>query len=77
MNRKVKNKYFTFPKINLDLRKLILNLCAMAKKNEDIDLVRVSKKVVAKVRKLKDKTGVSIGKFFEIAAEEKLKRETK
>ena len=49
----------------------------MGKKVEDIDLVRVDKKIVAKVRKLKDKTGVPIGKFFELAAEEKLKREAK
>lgn len=49
----------------------------MKKKNEDIALVRISKKTVAKVKKQKDKTGVSIGKFFEIAAEEKLKSENK
>jgi hypothetical protein len=40
-------------------------------------MVRIDKKLVDKVGKLRDKTGVPIGKYFELAAEEKLKRETK
>jgi len=72
-----KSVFLNFQKINLDLQKFILYICFMPKKNEHIDLVRIDKKVVAKVRKLKEKTGVSIGKFFELAAEEKLKRESK
>lgn len=39
--------------------------------------VKISCTVVAKVKKLKEKTGVNIGKFFEIAALEKIKRDSK
>jgi hypothetical protein len=46
-------------------------------KRDTTTMVRIDKKIVAKVAKRKDKTGVSIGKFFEIAAEEKLKNEAK
>lgn len=48
-----------------------------ANKNAGVDLVRIDKKVVEKVRKHKKKTGIAIGRFFEIAAEEKLKSENK
>jgi hypothetical protein len=47
------------------------------KKIETTTMVRVDKKLVAKVNKHTDKTRQSIGGFFELAAEEKLKRETK
>lgn len=43
------------------------------KAQDAVDLVRISKKVVEMVRKHKEKTGVNIGKFFEMAAIEKLK----
>lgn len=43
----------------------------------DWESVKVSKIVVEKVRKNKEETYMPIGKFFELAAEEKLKRETK
>lgn len=49
----------------------------MKLKNEPTRVVRISEKVVAKVEKKKDRTGVPIGKFFELAAEEKLKRDIK
>lgn len=44
---------------------------------ETTSLVRIDKKVVAKVERVKKLTGVPIGKFFELAAQEKLKRESK
>lgn len=34
--------------------------------------IRVNKKIVDKVKKSKIKTGVAVGKFFEISAAEKL-----
>lgn len=38
-------------------------------------MVRIDKKIVEKVVKRKAKTGVAVGKFFELAAEEKLKKD--
>lgn len=38
--------------------------------------VKISTTVVAKVRRQKKKSGINVGKFFEIAALEKLERET-
>lgn len=46
-------------------------------KRDTTKLVRIDKKLVDKVAKRKDKTNTPIGKFFEIAAEEKLKNELK
>lgn len=46
-------------------------------KRETSTMVRIDKKVIAKVEKHKNKTGIPIGKFFEMAAEEKLKGENK
>jgi hypothetical protein len=46
----------------------------MKLKKETSTLVRIDKKLVARVAKNRDKTGVPIGKFFELAAEEKLKK---
>lgn len=39
------------------------------------EMVKIEKLVVDKVRDNKTKTGVNIGKFFELAAEEKLKKD--
>lgn len=43
--------------------------------DEKTESVKLSKSIVNKVRKSKKKTGIPIGKFFEQAAEEKLKKE--
>lgn len=37
--------------------------------------VRIESKIVSKVRNLKKKSGVSIGKYFEIAVKEKIERD--
>ena len=42
--------------------------------DEKTESVKLSKSIVNKVRKSKKKTGIPIGKFFEQAAEEKLKK---
>lgn len=46
-------------------------------RRESSTMVRVDKRLVAKLTKVKGKTGVPVGKFLEIAAEEKLKRDMK
>lgn len=48
----------------------------MVKRNADgTRSVKIKASIVDKVERDKNKTGVSIGKFFEIAAEEKLKKQ--
>ena len=39
--------------------------------------VKIDTSVVAKVRKQKKKSGINVGKFFELAALEKIEREKK
>ncbi len=65
----IKNKFVTF--VNFGL------LSTMKAKNEPTRVVRIKEKTVVKIEKIKDKIGIPIGKFFELAAEEKLKRESK
>lgn len=49
----------------------------MKKKEEksptDFETIKIKRRIVEKVRDNKEKTGVPIGTFFELAAEEKLK----
>lgn len=47
----------------------------MKLRRETSTMVRIDKKLVDKLSKNKDKTGVPIGKYLELAAEEKLKRD--
>jgi len=58
------------------MRKKLLILPPMGKqsKTKVIETVKLDKVVVDQVREHKEKTGVSISKFFELAAEKELKK---
>lgn len=45
--------------------------------NDNTEPVRVDRSILNKVRKQKETTGISVGKFYDQAAEEKLKKLSK
>ncbi len=47
------------------------------KKKTDFESVKIKTPIVNKVRKHKDKTGIPVSTFFEMAAEEKLTKSKK
>lgn len=69
-------KYF---RINLEKWNKLYNLCVMATKKkyatDDLKSVKIHKDIVKAVREHKSKSYIPIGKFFEIAATEKLQKE--